>query len=216
MIIAIDGTSASGKGTIGKWLAHKLNFAYLDTGLMYRFVAFKALEKNCYQNEDDVINLTKALDFHNLDAIETNLKSNEIASITSKYIAKIQSVRNILIEFQQNFGSNPSSFINQSVLGAVVDGRDMGTKVFPNANLKFFITASAPQRAKRRYKELKDNTPLVSYEDILESLILRDNQDRNNGNFDKSPQAIEIDTTNLTKEESCELVYQYTIEKLGL
>jgi cytidylate kinase len=98
----------------------------------------------------------------------------------------------------------------------VIDGRDIGTKVFPNANLKFFITASAPQRAKRRYKELKDSPTLISYEDILESLILRDNQDKNNGNFDKSPQAIEIDTTNLTKEESCELVYKYTIEKLGL
>ncbi len=216
MIIALDGTSASGKGTIGKWLANKINFAYLDTGLMYRFVAFQSVETNCYTNEEKIIALTKNLNFHNLDSIAEKLKSDEIASITSKYIAKIQPVRDILIQYQQSFGNNPSEFINNQVLGAVIDGRDIGTKVFPNASLKFYITASPQERANRRYNELKNTSLKISYDDILESLILRDKQDVANGNFNKSPQAIEIDTTNLTKEQSCNVVYKYVLEKFKL
>jgi len=194
MIIAIDGPAASGKGTISKGLAKHYNLAHLDTGLLYRAVAFALGERiNDSNFEAKAITIAKNFDKNILNP--DILGTPQIASGAAK-IAKIEQVRAALRQYQINFSKADN--------GAILDGRDIGTRICPNADVKLFITADASVRAKRRTLQLLGKGLAADESDILAQIIARDKSDTNNkaGNFYKASDAHLLDTTNLDIESS--------------
>lgn len=216
IIIAIDGHSSTGKSTVAKELAEKLDYTYIDTGAMYRAVSLFALELGCVENE--VINKEKLLE--NLDKIsitfqknnETNkketylnqknvekkIRSLEVSSLVS-HIASIAEVRKLLVHQQQLMGTEK---------GVVMDGRDIGTVVFPEAELKLFMTASAEVRATRRFEELQNNSEEVTYKEVLQNVEERDYLDstREDSPLIKAADAHLIDNSKLTREEQLKII----------
>jgi cytidylate kinase len=222
--IAIDGFSSTGKSTIAKQLANKLEYVYVDSGAMYRAVTFFAMQQN-YINEnffkkDGLIESlnTIHLEFKfnpkvgfaeiylNGENVEQEIRTLEVSKLVSK-VAEISEVRKKLVEQQQKMGFNK---------GVVMDGRDIGTVVFPNAELKLFMVSSAETRAKRRYKELIKRGDNVTFEEILENVKYRDHIDstREDSPLVKAIDAIEIDNSNLTLEEQFNKIYTIVQEKL--
>ncbi len=200
--VAIDGPAGAGKSTISKILANSLRINYIDTGAMYRALTYKVLKNNIDINDNfgiiNILNDTN-IDFHEnhiyLDNIivDDEIRENEISNNVS-YIAKIKEVREKLVDIQREIANNKS---------VVMDGRDIGTHVLPNADFKFFITASVKERARRRFEELKKKNKNVEFEKIIEEIEERDRIDstRKVSPLKKSENAIEIDTTNMTIEE---------------
>lgn len=225
IIIAIDGHSSTGKSTLAKQLARKLHYIYVDSGAMYRAVTLYAMRKdfisNLGINKDELIkslsniNLEFKLDNNNPNAsiflngenVEGEIRGLEVSSFVSK-IAEISEVRKVLVKQQQEIGKNR---------GIVMDGRDIGTVVFPDAELKIFMTASAETRAKRRYNELLSKGENVDYNLILENVIYRDNIDstRSDSPLLKADDAIEVDNSNLSLEEQFNIVYNLALEKIN-
>ncbi|MCL2567133.1 MAG: (d)CMP kinase [Alphaproteobacteria bacterium] len=205
MIIAVDGESASGKGTVSKLLAKKLDFAYLDTGLLYRAVAYLAKQKNALENEEAVINIAKNITAADLEI--NGLRREDIGAAAS-IVAKIPEVRQALLQFQVDFANYPPKHKK----GAVLDGRDIGSVVCPQADIKFYVCASLQVRAERRHKDLPD----AKFEDIYNSLQARDESDKNRavGALKKLDDAIEIDNTHLSIEETFNKMYKYIEKKL--
>jgi cytidylate kinase len=214
--IAIDGFSSTGKSTIAKLLAKKYNYIYVDTGAMYRAVALFA-KKNQFIGEDffDVKKLIASLDlislqfrfnenlgfaemFLNDENVENEIRTLEISQLVST-VAAISEVRKKLVAAQQAMGKQG---------GIVMDGRDIGTVVFPDAELKIFMTASADQRAMRRYKELIEKGDAVTYEEILHNVQERDRVDttREDSPLIKADDAIEIDNSELGIQEQFERI----------
>jgi len=216
IVIAIDGFSSTGKSTIAKRIAEKLNYIYVDTGAMYRAVTYFALENNFIG--DDFFYSEKLVE--NLDQISITFKYNDIKGFAEVYlnekniesnirtlrvsqfvspVATLSKVRRKLVEQQQLMGKDK---------GIVMDGRDIGTVVFPDAELKIFMTASAETRAKRRYKELLERGHNLSYDDVLENVTTRDRIDstRKDSPLLKAEEAIEIDNSNLTIEEQLDRI----------
>ncbi len=211
IVIAIDGFSSTGKSTIAKQLAAKLNYVYVDTGAMYRAVTYFALQNQLigegfFKSEELVdrlkeINITfkfnKKLGFAevylNGKNIEDAIRTLEVSKYVSP-VAAISEVRSKLVEQQQLMGKGK---------GIVMDGRDIGTVVFPDAELKIFMTASAETRATRRYKELLERGHNLSYEDVLENVTTRDRIDstREDSPLVIAKDAIEIDNSNLGIDE---------------
>lgn len=211
IIIAIDGFSSTGKSTIAKQLAKKLNYIYVDTGAMYRAVTYFALENNLigddFFKEDALVNKLEEISINfkfNKDAgfaevylngenIEAAIRTLRVSKFVSP-VATLSAVRRKLVEQQQLMGKDK---------GIVMDGRDIGTVVFPDAELKIFMTASAETRAKRRYKELSDRGHKLSYDDVLENVTTRDHIDstREDSPLIKADDAIEIDNSDLSIEE---------------
>ncbi|MES2746826.1 MAG: (d)CMP kinase [Bacteroidota bacterium] len=209
--IAIDGYSSTGKSTLAKQLAKHLGYVYVDTGAMYRAITFFAME-NGYINSDSfdkqtLINSLPSIQLHfefdsdlgfaemylNNTNVEKEIRTLAVSNFVSK-IAEVSEVRTKLVEQQQEMGV---------AKGIVMDGRDIGTVVFPKAELKIFMTASAETRAQRRFDELKAKGDAVSYEDVLKNVQERDYIDTHR---DDSPlviadDAIEIDNSDLTREE---------------
>lgn len=189
MIIAIDGPAASGKGTLGKRLADHLGFAHLDTGLLYRAVAAVLLAHGTPLTDRDAAALAaRTLDVSHLDAPDLRgAKMGEAASVISAY----QPVRDALLAFQRQFGDQGP--------GAVLDGRDIGTVVCPDADVKLFITATAEERARRRHLELLRRGEDVAYETILADIRRRDERDmtRATAPLKAAIDAITLDTTTL-------------------
>jgi cytidylate kinase len=206
MIIAVDGESASGKGTVSKLLAEKLNFSYLDTGLLYRAVGYLAIQQKALENIEVIINISKNLS--EKDLTNKALRGNDVAMIASK-VANIPEVREALFDFQVNFANNPP----KGFFGAILDGRDIGSNICPNAQVKFYVCASLEERANRRYKELVKSNSNSSYEEIYNSLKARDENDKSRviGALKKVADAIEIDNTNLNIQETFELMHTYVI-----
>ena len=220
--IAIDGFSSTGKSTIAKLLAKKYNYIYVDTGAMYRAVSLYAKNKNIINNVSLKTNkLIASLDdislkfvynkslgyaeiFLNGDNVESEIRSLEVSQIVSK-VAAVSEVRKKLVSAQQKMGKEG---------GIVMDGRDIGTVVFPKAELKLFMTASADKRAERRYRELIENGGKVSYEDVLFNVKERDRIDstRKDSPLIKADDAIEIDNSIMGIQEQfneiCKLVDQ--------
>lgn len=216
IVIAIDGFSSTGKSTVAKELAKKLNYIYVDTGAMYRAVTYFALQNNLIgDNFFDSEALIKQLkDIHitfkfneelgfaevylNGKNIEASIRTLEVSKYVSP-VATLSEVRRKLVEQQQLMGKGK---------GIVMDGRDIGTVVFPEAELKIFMTASAETRAKRRYKELLDRGHQLSYEDVLENVTTRDRIDstREDSPLVKAEDAIEIDNSNLTIEAQLDFI----------
>lgn len=223
--IAIDGYSSTGKSTIAKALAKKLKLVYVDTGAMYRAVTLFALNSgfiskdkfqkksliNHLNNIDLSFNFNIKLGFAEIFLNGVNVESEIRGLLVSNFVSKIAEVpevRRKLVEQQQKMGKDK---------GVVMDGRDIGTVVFPNADLKFFITASANERAKRRFDELITKGENVSYDDIFNNVVERDRIDttRNDSPLVKAIDAIEIDNTNLTLEEQFEKIYSIVKDKLN-
>jgi cytidylate kinase len=171
MLIAVDGPAAAGKGSLSLKLAEHFDFARLDTGLIYRAVAMKVLKTEGPNNNKDAIKIAQLLSLNDLDTKDLR---NEEVGITASKIAIIPEVRNILLNFQRSFAANPPN----NKLGAVLDGRDIGTVVCPNADFKLFVTASPEVRAERRFKELQDRGEEAIRSAILRDIIDRDERDR--------------------------------------
>lgn len=196
-IIAIDGTSASGKGTIAFNLAEYYNFKYLDTGLSYRAIAYFILEKNIEpENEKAILNLAENLNFDILTQL--NLHTYEIGNLASK-VAVIPVLREILVQKQRNFALKYKT-------GVILDGRDIGTVVCPDAKVKFYIDADVKIRSQRRYDSLKKQDNSLTLEDITQQLNKRDERDKHRevGALKQAEGAYLIDTSNLTIEETLE------------
>jgi len=199
IVIAIDGPAASGKGTVSKAVAKKLRFNYLDTGKLYRTIGAKYLEG--YQP----IAAAQKLESSDLDKYD--LQKPEIAQAASE-IASIPEVRAALLEFQRNF--------SQKKPGAVLDGRDIGTVVCPNAKIKIFLTASLEARAKRRYVELCKHDREISFETILEQIRERDERDqtRSCSPMVAAKDAKIFDTSKLSINEAVDKVFNYIQTKI--
>ena len=194
IVIAIDGPAASGKGTISKAISEKLQFNYLDTGKLYRAIGARYLE-----GYPPVV-AAQSLDSKDLDKYD--LKKQEIAQAASE-IAMIPEVRAALLEFQRDF--------SQKMPGAVLDGRDIGTIVCPDAKIKIFLTASLEARAKRRYIELNKNDQKISFKTILEQIRERDERDqtRRSSPMVAASDAKIFDTSELSINEAVDEVYFY-------
>ncbi|WP_298764723.1 (d)CMP kinase [uncultured Polaribacter sp.] len=224
--IAIDGFSSTGKSTIAKLIAQKYNYVYVDTGAMYRAVTLFAMQHNLvssdFLNEHELIEALKNIEltfifnadlgfaemFLNGKNVEKEIRTLEVSKLVSK-IATISEVRKKLVLEQKGFG----------VKGAVVmDGRDIGTVVFPNAELKLFMTASAEKRATRRYKELIDRGDNVSFEDILFNVQERDRIDstREDSPLLKADDAIEFDNSDMGITEQFERICSLVDQKIGV
>ena len=215
--IAIDGFSSTGKSTIAKALANKLGYIYVDTGAMYRAVTFYAMNNNLVSSdhfdwealETKLSSISLMFKFNsdlgfaemylNGVHIEKEIRSLEVSQLVSK-VSALSSVRKKLVLEQQEMGKNK---------GVVMDGRDIGTVVFPDAELKIFMTASADTRAKRRYKELIAKGDTVSSEEILHNVVERDHLDstRKDSPLIKAEDAIEIDNSNLGLKEQFDKIY---------
>ncbi len=199
IVIAIDGPAASGKGTVSKAISEKLRFNYLDTGKLYRAIGAKYLEG--YQP----IAAAQSLESNDLDKYD--LQKPEIAQAASE-IASIPEVRAALLKFQRNF--------SQKMPGAVLDGRDIGTVVCPNAKIKIFLTASLEARAKRRYAELYKHNKKISFETILEQIRQRDERDqtRRSSPMVAASDAQIFDTSKLSINEAVDKVFSYIQTKI--
>ena len=202
--IAVDGPSGAGKSTIAKIIAEKLNIDYIDTGAMYRAIGLKMMNGGISREEDDVEERQKVLDdttidFENgvilLDGEDVSgvIRTPEVSMAASDY-SRLPEVREKLVAIQREIGHRKS---------VVMDGRDIGTNVFPDAQYKFFLTATAEERAKRRVAELIEKGQDVDYEATLEDIKQRDYNDshRKLNPLRKADDAIEIDTTDMSIEE---------------
>ena len=201
MIIAIDGPAGSGKSTIAKLIAENLGLVYLDTGAMYRLVTLKALNDGILGNLDKII---KMLDNLNIDIKENGFYLDDIdvseeirkpvVSENVSDIAVIREVREKMVDLQRKFSESKN---------VILDGRDIGTVVFPNADVKIFLVADAKERANRRYKELVAKGENVRIEEIYENILKRDEIDstRKESPLKKADNAIEVDTTSKNIEE---------------
>lgn len=200
MIIAIDGPAGSGKSTIAKLIAKDIGLVYLDTGAMYRLVTLKALNEGILGNGklSDLGKIKKLLDNLNIDIKENSFYLDDvdvseeirkpIISENVSDIAAIREVREKMVDLQRKFSKSKN---------VILDGRDIGTVVFPNADLKIFLVADAKERAKRRYKELVEKGENVEIEEIYDNILKRDKIDstRKESPLKKAKDAVEVDTT---------------------
>lgn len=214
--IAIDGFSSTGKSTLAKELAKHLGYVYVDTGAMYRAVAYFAMQKgyirkDFFDKEALIMSLPdiKLVFKFNSDLgfaemylnginVENEIRSIEVSNFVS-LVAEISEVRSKLVEQQQEMGKNK---------GIVMDGRDIGTIVFPDADLKIFMTASPLTRAERRFKELQKKGDNVTFDEVLKNVEERDYIDthREDSPLVKADDAIEFDNSNISKFEQFEKV----------
>jgi cytidylate kinase len=204
-VIAVDGPAASGKGTIARALAEHFGLPFMDTGLLYRAVAL-----NLWRWGGDPGNEFEALracDELNLDAGDPELRSEPVSKIASS-ISAYPGVRAALLERQQSFARQPA--------GAVLDGRDIGTVIAPEADAKLFVTATAKVRAGRRMKELEERGMHAAYEDVLADIRSRDERDshREVAPLVPAKDAILLDTSNLTIEEAIAEAIRLTEQRL--
>lgn len=222
--IAIDGFSSTGKSTLAKALAKALGYIYIDTGAMYRAVTLFAMRKGLISansfDEARLVELLDTFDVHfeynvakgyadiylNQENVEELIRTLELSQFVSQ-IAAVSQVRKKLVEQQQILGKSK---------GVVMDGRDIGTVVFPEAELKIFMTASPEIRAERRFKELQEKNSAVVYEDVLRNVVERDQIDtsRKDSPLVKADDAIEVDNSNLSREEQFDLILQLVKERI--
>lgn len=207
LVIAIDGPAGAGKSTIAKIIAKKLDINYIDTGAMYRAVTLKCIQNNInIEDESSVIELAKQteIDFKDnniyLDGqiVNEEIRSIEVTNNVSN-VAKIKEVRYLMVDVQREIGKRNS---------VILDGRDIGSYVFPNANYKFFLIATPEERGARRYKELVEKGVEVKLQDVIDDIIKRDEIDSNRefAPLVKAKDAIEIDTTGKSIDEVVESV----------
>ncbi|MGW1456337.1 (d)CMP kinase [Salegentibacter agarivorans] len=222
--IAIDGYSSTGKSTVAKQLAAELGYVYVDTGAMYRAVTLYLMRKMIVTDTNfDEEAILRQLPFINIsfvfnkevgygevhlnnENVEKEIRLMEVSQQVSK-VAAVPDVRKMLVKIQQEIGKNKA---------VVMDGRDIGTVVFPDADLKLFMTASTEKRAERRYDELKGRGDEVKYEDVLANVKERDYLDttREDSPLVKAEDAIEIDNSDMNLEEQFEKVLKLAKDKI--
>lgn len=216
-VIAIDGFSSTGKSSISKQIAKRLNLIHIDTGALYRGITFFALE-NCLNDQQEID--IKSL-FSRLNEICLELKPNnqvlelyinkknvnkEIRELrisqNVSLIAKQPEIRDFLLDYQRNLAKKG---------GVIMDGRDIGTVILPNADFKFFVTASPEERARRRFSELQHSGVKATYDEVFQNLVTRDKIDseREIAPLKQADDAILIDNTSLDKEQTTELILSY-------
>lgn len=198
MIIAVDGPAASGKGTLARRIAVHFKYAYLDTGKIYRAVGQSLLNSGeDPENLEAALRAARELDPTALDSPDL---ANDSAAIAASKVAALEPVRAILLDFQKSFATSPPN----GAKGAVLDGRDIGTVVCPDANVKLFVTADVEERARRRHKELLDKGEPSIYPRVLEALKDRDARDSNRSAapLKAAADAILIDTTSMDPDEA--------------
>lgn len=210
IIIAIDGFAGSGKSTTARLVAKELGYIYIDTGAMYRAVTLLWIRSNTELTPDNICPLVNNI---NLELLQGNegqivllngedvtqfIRTPEVSSYVSP-VSALECVRKKMVEQQRLIGKNG---------GVVMDGRDIGTYVFPEANLKIFLNASVEVRAKRRQKELLEKQIIEPLENLVKNIMERDDYDSNReiSPLRKADDAIEIDTTNITIEEQCSII----------
>lgn len=212
IIIAIDGPAASGKSTLAKYLADKLNLLYVDTGAMYRAVTYHALKNNIVDDEKAIVDSLKkiniSLSYNNgltsvfIDGVDVTdkIRTHEVNSKVSD-VSKIKDVRTQLVKLQQEFSRKNN---------LIVEGRDTTTVVFPNADLKIFLTADVKERARRRHLEFKEKGVVLELAEVEKSIVNRDRIDsgRSVSPLKKAEDAIELDTTDLTIEQEIERIIE--------
>ena len=208
--VAIDGPAAAGKSTIANIVAQKFNFMYINTGAMYRAVTLMCIRQNIsYTDVNKVCEITKSLKMHfegeklivNGEDLTESIKHPTISNTVSNYAA-ISDVRKLLVKLQQQMAREHN---------VIMDGRDIGTVVLKNSPLKFFLTASVEERAKRRYNELSEKNLSVNYDEILNDIIKRDHIDshRSSSPFVKAEDAVEIDSSFLSLSEVVQIISSY-------
>jgi cytidylate kinase len=220
--IAIDGFSSTGKSTLAKQLAKHLGYVYVDTGAMYRAIAYYSMQNDLIAEDrfdkhaliQDLSKIDLQFQFNaelgfaemylNGLNIETQIRTITVSNYVSK-VAEISEVRAKLVEQQQLMGANKA---------IVMDGRDIGTVVFPDAELKIFMNASAATRAQRRFDELKAKGDDVTYEAVLKNVVERDYIDthRDDSPLVKAEDAVEIDNSHLSREEQFDLVLELILD----
>ena len=223
--IAIDGFSSTGKSTLAKQLAKELGYVYVDTGAMYRAVTYFAMQNGYISNDffdkETLVNSLSAIKLHfefnaelgfaemflNNENVELPIRTLEVSNFVSK-IAEVSEVRSKLVEQQQSMGKNK---------GIVMDGRDIGTVVFPDAELKIFMTASPETRAQRRFDELVSKGQTVTFEQVLHNVQERDYIDTHRADSPLviADDAIEIDNSYLSKEEQFAAVLELIEEVIN-
>ena len=204
-IVAIDGPAGSGKGTVAKILSDECNLLYIDTGAMYRAVAYKMLKDGIdISEEDKIVELAKNSKIEFIDSktyldgedISKQIRTMEVTKIVSP-VSSIVKLREILVDLQRKMAENSD---------VIMEGRDITTVVFPNATYKFYLDADVEERAKRRYKENIEKGIDSSFEEILENIKKRDYNDMHKevGSLTRTPDSHYIDSTNMTIEEVVE------------
>ncbi len=219
-IIAIDGPASSGKSTSAMLVAQKLGYLYIDTGAMYRAITLLAIENKVLNNSDEVIALANSskIDlvftagttkvYLNERDVTEDIRSKEVNKFVSP-ISKISGVREALVKKQRILAQNNS--------GIVMEGRDIGSVVFPDADVKIFLTASIEQRTERRVKEYDSKGIKVSLEEVKSNLESRDKIDssRENSPLVKAPDAYEVDTSKVTIEQQVEIILEKVRQTAG-
>jgi cytidylate kinase len=222
--IAIDGFSSCGKSTVAKQVAKALNYIYVDSGAMYRAVTLYTIEHNLWENDTlNEVNLQKAissidisftydeknqqyLTWLNGKMVEKQIRSLEVSGKVSP-VATLGFVREALVEMQQKMGTKG---------GIIMDGRDIGTVVFPQAELKVFMTASPDVRAQRRLDELKEKGEEASFEAVKQNIETRDHIDQNReiSPLKKAEDALTLDNSNISREKQLEIILQWVKERI--
>lgn len=213
LVIAVDGPAGAGKSTIAKIIAKRLNINYIDTGAMYRAITYKCLKNNVdINNEEEVIKIAQNTDIdfrdNNLyldkEIINEEIRTIEVSNNVSN-VAKIKEVRYLMVDVQREIGKRNS---------VILDGRDIGSYVFPNADYKFYLIATPEERGIRRFKELTEKGYDTSLEEIIKDIVRRDEIDSNRefAPLVKAEDAIEIDTTGKSIDE----VVDYVLSKINL
>lgn len=220
MIVAVDGPAGSGKGTVTKKIEEKLGFLNLDTGATYRCVALQTLREGLsLENEKEIIEIANSIDIKidntgekdiillNGENVSKEIRTKEVTSIVSQ-ISSIIPVREKMVEVQRNLAKGKN---------VIVEGRDIGTVVFPNADVKIYLDASEEIRAKRRYEENVQNGIDATYEEVLENVKMRDYNDIHKpyGALKKADDAIVVDSSNLTIDEVVKKIEDIIRNKLN-
>jgi len=217
-VVAIDGPAGSGKGTVAKLVGEKLNLLNIDTGAMFRCIALKMLRNNiAIDNEKEIDNILENIDielqesdnslkvFLDKEDVSLEIRREEISNFVSP-VSTLPNVRKKLLELQRNIANGKN---------VIMEGRDIGTVVFPNANVKIYLEASSEERAKRRVKQNIEKGIEANYEKILEDIKIRDKRDstREIAPLKKADDAILVDSTNLTIEQVVKKVIDIIKEK---
>ncbi len=212
MIVAVDGPAAAGKGTIARRLAQELGYAHLDTGALYRAVALRVLDAGIDPDDADAATAA-ASGITQKDMADPRIREDSTAKVASRVSAHPQ-VRAALLDLQRNFAAHPPG----GARGAVIEGRDIGTVVCPQAERKIFLDAGVEIRAERRFRELQSRGAKVTREEVLEDLRKRDEADRNRAvsPLVPAPDAYLLDTSNLDIDSASAAAKAYVLGGTGL